>query len=1304
MIDPFRYIDINHPFRKLVLTLLALLLLGLCLETWRYSVRPSPIENRELIQSSLTEASGTFQQQQGKFLELSRELTNTIRKQLEQRHHRRSLYRTLQNYSSFWGSTLIRNDTVHVWNGYAGQALSPPDEKHTESRNLRLKKHNNVVYWEYYANFSIPEGPYDSIPYEIYTTAKIEQTVALPIGRDSEYHLVDEYSDELHYPVTFTFFNPLPENILQHKPLVNTNRDSVGAVYVHADQLKQAKAQWLEQTQFWRSLFLVFSFLCLSFLLYLWFEKLPELQSLAYQLGIIVLGWITIDFLDVSLQWVQAFYPITADPETIHTAQLISTYAIDALFLFFIAFSLNRKVHSIPLRIEHYWYPTTITIAAVLGTINAGTILYAIHISYQVALNSNIILMDLQVLPSAGTIFFYLFMGLMFFSVALLLVALNRFLLRSGKGHHKIVATIIGAGFALALLIAQSVVPASLRLNWSVTFSLLAFAIIFGAAMLYTYRFSWIEQLSTLRSMVIVTFLIAVIGTAITYNSYLANQEQTLKNRALSFSEENDPYARKLLSETLTRLEDQFRGVSRNDVRQRAPYMQSEFTNTLLDIISGNLRDYSVDLQLVDEEGELITNYSTSLKSPDWVEAFNISRLSVVTTIEQITRNNNRPIIQQPELINKEDYSTFYRGWIPLFSDSSPDPIGWILGSVYRERPDFNKPIRAVMAALNYEDWSNSYLLQEYRNNQLTSSYKQGITGYFPRYNELQQPAIMALGTDSLFYYNTEEMGYTYRNLLWNMGVDRVIKASTIMPGYRNILFAFFRFNFILLIASCLIAFTLHATGLQTFKLYGKHERFRNRILDNFLLATLVFLMLLVVTTHYAISQQNKDIVRQDLFSKLERLTESAQTSMKVNQSEYRLSLSLDSLASPLDVDATFYRDKKVSTSTTPQIYQQYLLPDIMPFPTYDDLFINQQRDALTRVGLGSQQLLIGYRSVLSPSNEPVAAVAIPTFLQSPKYDQQLLETTSYLIIFYLLVFGLFIIGTTLISRRLTRPIRDIQRGLNKISKGNLDTTIKVTSNDELGNLAEAYNEMVRRLKELQEELAIAEREAAWKEMAQQVAHEIKNPLTPMKLNVQHLERQLSSNDMETGELKNKIKKITKNLIDQIQSLNNIASDFSKFSQPLEEDFEEVVLNDLIESVKNLYEHDEKVQIEVDQPSHHICIDGVRDELRRVIINLTKNAFEAMPEGGTITVSCYAKEDSAFIEVEDEGVGIPEDDKSKIFVPNFSTKSSGTGLGLAICKKVIEAHGGSISFASIKDRGTTFVIKLPLHLKKPGSK
>src|SRR5699024_8241894 len=372
----------------------------------------------------------------------------------------------------------------------------------------------------------------------------------------------------------------------------------------------------------------------------------------------------------------------------------------------------------------------------------------------------------------------------------------------------------------------------------------------------------------------------------------------------------------------------------------------------------------------------------------------------------------------------------------------------------------------------------------------------------------------------------------------------------------------------------------------------------------------------------------------------------------------------------------------KVSKTTTPQIYHQHLLPASLPYDTYQKLYLEQQRDAYSTVTLANQSLLIGYRSILDSNNQPLATIAIPTFLESPKYDQQLLETTSYLILAYLLVFGLFVLGSVFISQSLTRPLTYIRQGLNKISGGDLNTTIPVTSKDEIGNLAKAYNQMVFRLKKLQTELAKAEREAAWKEMAQQVAHEIKNPLTPMKLNVQHLERQLKTDRFEGEKLKKHIQKITANLIEQIQSLSNIASDFSKFSQPVDKDFRPVDLQKVLLSVQHLYQHDKKVDIQLKMPPEPLQIQGISDDLKRVFINIVKNAYEAIEAGGTITLLLYKQQPHACIEIEDDGAGIPEEARSRIFVPNFSTKSGGTGLGLAICKKIVESHGGSISFVS----------------------
>ncbi|NCP83949.1 MAG: GHKL domain-containing protein, partial [Bacteroidetes bacterium] len=213
---------------------------------------------------------------------------------------------------------------------------------------------------------------------------------------------------------------------------------------------------------------------------------------------------------------------------------------------------------------------------------------------------------------------------------------------------------------------------------------------------------------------------------------------------------------------------------------------------------------------------------------------------------------------------------------------------------------------------------------------------------------------------------------------------------------------------------------------------------------------------------------------------------------------------------------------------------------------------------------------------------------------------------------------------------------------------------------------------------------------------ARQVAHEIKNPLTPMKLSLQHLQRLVLMSDEDEENLKPAFERISKNLIQQIDSLSTIASDFSKFAQPQTEELVPVDVNKLLTEIDELYQHDQFIKINLDLSENNLEVLGIADDLKRVFINLIKNSIEAMPNGGIIIVRTYRYKNDAFIEFADTGVGIPVDFQKRVFQPNFSTKSSGTGIGLAICKKVIDSHGGAINFASVPGSGTTFTLNFRL--------
>jgi len=1289
---------LKRPYRQLLLCLGLLVVTFLMLEGWLYYIKPTTVRPEDSIRETLDDATALFNRTEDTITGQTARLQTTLEQQLKRGAPKSALYRTIDQYESLWGITLFRDRSPYVWKGFAYSEFPFEQTPAPGSKKIEVRKENNVVLFLSRHSFSIPDS-ISSIPYHLVTTRRIEQKNALPIGRNSEFNLFEQHDSRLKYPVKYSIFTPLNSPPTYYRILKTADSDSVGIVYAEPGQFESLLTEWNSISIFWKAVFSVLSFLILSGLLYAWTGKLSTVKALSFQLLIIIIVWAGLHYLSVPGRWLPNLVDSQEYSNYASTYQLLSEFGVHGIFLFFLGYTLYNRLTDWKLsKMNYTWVPGTIFWNGLFGLFCTIVILGSIYVFYTFVVDLNLPVLDLQIFPDLGTVILYLVLGLLVLSAGFILYSIGLFLFQIQDQHHKIVSVVIGGAFMLGLLLSLPYVPPLLLSSWGILLAILYFLIIFLALILRTTPHSSFKYISPLRAIALLALSISLVGIVLLYQGQQARLDQNLQSNANDFLIEEDPYARQITGRVLTALEQELRGVSQEDLETRVPFIQSRFTQTIEQIITPEWQSYSMDLQLIKPDGTLLADYSTDLNSPNWVNVYDLERLSTAIDIERITKATNRPIVQLPQLENAEDYETFYRGWIPIFSPGSEDEdqVAWILCSVYKERPNFDKPIRAVLASLTYNDWKDSYLMLQYRNGNLERTLKKGVTGRYPKYNNLRPEEIRALEQDSVIYYTSTFESNTYRNLLFRTPDKGVIKATTLIPDIKTVLFGFFRFSFILLLAGLIIQTFRFLANVKKQTFLANTRRFEYRILDSFMLAALIFLGLLVATSHYAIRNQNEEIVRQELFDKLEELTELTERDDRfrssINSNEV---FSLGSITSPLDADITFYRQKQVVESTTPQIYQQHLVAGILPYPVYDNLFLDQRRETLISVKLAFQNLLIGYRSVLSPDNSPTAVISIPTFVYSPKYNQQLLETTSYLIVLYLLVFGIFILGTTFISKQLTRPLRYIQRGLNKISRGNLDTRIPVKSDDEIGALAQAYNEMVDRLKELQEELSIAEREAAWKEMAQQVAHEIKNPLTPMKLNVQHLERQLSSDSHDTEQLKRKIRKITANLIEQIKTLNNIASDFSKFSKPIEEEFTRVEVNQVLESVIDLYQHDNKIEICTELSEHTLSVHGVADELRRVFINLVKNSYEAMDGGGHLNVRSYQNRDSVFVEIEDDGEGIAEEDKSKIFVPNFSTKSSGTGLGLAICKKIIEAHDGSISFASIKGKGTTFIIKLP---------
>ena len=285
---------------------------------------------------------------------------------------------------------------------------------------------------------------------------------------------------------------------------------------------------------------------------------------------------------------------------------------------------------------------------------------------------------------------------------------------------------------------------------------------------------------------------------------------------------------------------------------------------------------------------------------------------------------------------------------------------------------------------------------------------------------------------------------------------------------------------------------------------------------------------------------------------------------------------------------------------------------------------------------------------------------------------------------------------TFLIAKRTTSPILELQRCARRVADGDLDAQVDIRSKDELGALAADFNEMTRRLKEQQARIIKAEKDAAWREMARQIAHDIKNPLTPIMLSIDLLERARRENAPKHEEIFERTMGLVKR---QVEHLRRIAGDFYEFTGGRKPRLECLDVAELLEEVLHLHDAwavELGVDVQREGVGRHVWADP--DKLRRVLVNLASNALQAMPQGGALYVEIAAEGEQVRVSFRDTGVGISAEVRAHLFEPYFTTKSEGTGLGLAISKRVIEEMGGEIELTSAEGErgtGTIATVRLP---------
>ncbi|HNX06049.1 MAG TPA: ATP-binding protein [Bacteroidales bacterium] len=389
-----------------------------------------------------------------------------------------------------------------------------------------------------------------------------------------------------------------------------------------------------------------------------------------------------------------------------------------------------------------------------------------------------------------------------------------------------------------------------------------------------------------------------------------------------------------------------------------------------------------------------------------------------------------------------------------------------------------------------------------------------------------------------------------------------------------------------------------------------------------------------------------------------------------------------------------------LAATSRPQIFSEGLLSDRMNPTAFNRLSGENKTTFIHKENIGDLKYYSAYVPFFGINNNVLYYINLPYFAKESELNRELSSFLSAFINIYVVFIALTIIIALLTGSRITRPLNVIREKIRNVKLEKKNEKIVWERNDEIGGLISEYNRMIDELAESAEKLSRSERESAWRVMAMQVAHEIKNPLTPMKLSIQHLEKSWKDKAPDWDE---KLERVTKNIIEQIDNLSAIASEFSYFAKMPKPVNEKINLSDLLTNSVSIFMANTHIDIlfEKSKIPRDCFVFADRNQIIRVMNNVLTNAIQAIgkDQNGFIEIELNKLENKAIVIVRDNGSGISEEMKPRIFTPNFSTKSEGMGLGLAIVKAIIENSGGKIGFESEEKKGTTFYIELPLYFE-----
>ncbi len=754
---------------------------------------------------------------------------------------------------------------------------------------------------------------------------------------------------------------------------------------------------------------------------------------------------------------------------------------------------------------------------------------------------------------------------------------------------------------------------------------------------------------------------------------------EKIKIQALIYSTENDPEAEHLLldmwddisADTILRSMMDVGYFEKRDFDAISDYLHREY-------FTGYWANYNLNIVLCRDDDSL----RVDAKTATYEECFGFFTNRILEDGQRITGTDFY-------FIENRQGRTNYLGC--LYYKAGGDAINGLFIDLYSDIDVFQPGYPELLIDRKYHGYTRlkDYSFAKYVNGAMVLG-----TGDFP-YDKTDGGYIGNSNDYRLF----RSQGYSHV-LYRNGNITTVISRKTLTLGDVVISFAYL-FIFIFLLSS-LILVIVRPPVIKSPFWFNFRQKLQMAFVGMILFSFTVIGIVVATQAVRQFSDKHLENIKEKLNSvyiELEnRIPDGSIPGHGWNEGGLnQLDAMLVELSNTFNTDINLYSPEgNLLATSRPEVFFRNLISRRMNILATNNLIYLTRSEYIHREKIGNLEYISAYVPFYNNAGNLVAYLNLPYFRM-----QSILATDISNIIVAVINFMLILIVITtslavIISGRLTSPLMMLGSGLASVELGKKSEHLSYSGNDEVGELVKQYNVMVDELEESARKLADSEREYAWREMAKQIAHEIKNPLTPMKLNVQQLLK--SWKDGVPG-FEKKLERFTKNQIEYIDNLSSIASAFSSFAKLPGNNPVQVDLTEQIKTTLELFKNSDNITFRMSCPHGcRIFIHADREHLNGVFSNLIKNAIQAIPPGreGLIRVSLEVRDKKVIVSVSDNGSGIPESLKNKMFTPNFTTKSSGTGLGLSIVKRYVESAGGRVWFESEAGNGSTFFVEYPL--------